>query len=76
MKVLVHSLLLEYPKEYKMVKHEDGKWKLYNHTGEKVLSEHSSKEDAEKREKQINFFKALETHPSLRKKLKNKSLAK
>ena len=59
-----------------MIKHEDGKWKIYNHTGEKVLSEHSSKEDAEKRLKQIEFFKDLETHPSLRKKLRNKDLAK
>jgi len=56
-----------------MIKNEDGKWKLYTKDGSRVLSTHSSKEDAEKREKQINFFKALETHPELARK---KSLVK
>ncbi len=51
-----------------MIKHEDSKWVLYNKEGTKKLSEHATKQEAEKREKQVQFFKALETHPELRKK--------
>ena len=42
----------------------------------KKLALFDTKEEAEKREKQISFFKALEAPPSIGKKLKNKNLAK
>ncbi len=59
-----------------MIKQEDGKFVLYSKDGSKKLSSHDTKEEAIKREKQVNFFKALETHPEIRKNLHNKKLGK
>lgn len=56
-----------------MIKKEGNQWKLYSKDGSKVLSSHDTKEEAEHREKQVNFFKALESHPEIAKK---KSLLK
>ena len=42
-----------------MIRHKNGKWILYNHDGTKILGEFDTKEEAEKREKQINYFKYL-----------------
>lgn len=44
--------------DYMIVK-EKSKWILYNHDGTEILGEFDSKEEAEKRERQINYFKHL-----------------
>lgn len=43
-----------------VIRHEDGKWVLYSHDGSKKLGEFETKEEAEKRERQIQFFKHQE----------------
>lgn len=55
-----------------MIKKQNDKFILYSSSGDKKLGEFDSREAAEKREKQINFFKALEKHPEIGKKLKKK----
>lgn len=59
-----------------MIKHEKNKWVLYNRDGTKKLSEHATEEEAIKREKQVNFFRALKEGKISKKQLRNKSLAK
>lgn len=44
--------------KYMIVK-SGNKWKLMNHDGTEVLGEFDTKEEAEKRERQINYFKHL-----------------
>lgn len=40
-----------------MIRHEDNKYVLYNHDGTKVLGTYDTKEEAEERERQINYWK-------------------
>lgn len=40
-----------------MIKHEKGKWILYNHDGTKKLGTFKSKTEAMLREKQVIYFK-------------------
>lgn len=42
-----------------MIKKIGDKYVLFNHDGTKRLGEFATKEEAEKREKQINYFKHL-----------------
>lgn len=56
-----------------MIKNEGGKWILYSHTGKK-LYEAESKEQAQKREAQINFFKAFKDGERPRPQVKKKGL--
>jgi hypothetical protein len=44
-----------------MIKHEGGKYVLYARDGKKKLGEFETKEAAEKRERQVRYFKAKET---------------
>lgn len=55
-----------------MIKHEGNKWILYNRDGSKKLSEHASKEEAVKREKQVRFFRALKEGKISKKDLRKK----
>ncbi len=48
------------------------KFILWSSDGSKKLGEFDSREAAENREKQIKFFKALESHPEIGKKLRKK----
>lgn len=50
-----------------MIRKQGEKFIIYSESGKK-LGEFNSKEEAEKRLKQIEFFKALETHPGIAKK--------
>lgn len=43
-----------------MIKKHGSKYVLYSHDGKKKLSEHKTKEEAEKREMQVKFFKHKE----------------
>jgi len=56
-----------------VIKKEGSKFVLHSKDGSKKLGEFATREEAVKREKQINFFKALETHPELRKKVNKKA---
>lgn len=46
-----------------MIKKQGSKWVLMSHNGDKKLGEFEMKEAAEKRERQINFFKAIKGRP-------------
>lgn len=42
-----------------MIVKKNNKYYLYSKDGKKILGRFETKEDAEKREKQINYFKAI-----------------
>lgn len=42
-----------------MIKQENGKYVLYSKDGSKKLGEYSTREAAETRERQINYFKNI-----------------
>lgn len=42
---------------HKTIRHEGGKWVLYNHAGTKKLGTYDTEEEAQKRERQIQYFK-------------------
>jgi hypothetical protein len=56
-----------------MIRKEGNKWILFSHDGKKHLGEFDSKEAAEKRERQINFFKAVTSHPEIANKIKREA---
>lgn len=45
-----------------MIRHEDGKWKLYTSDGSRVLGTHDTQEDAEAQERAIQKSKAQHHH--------------
>lgn len=53
-----------------MIRKEGSKFIILNKDGTKKLGEYASKEEAEKRLKQIEFFKALQKHPEIARKAK------
>ena len=59
-----------------MIKKIKGKFVVLSETTGRVFGRYRTKKEAEKRLKQIEFFKHLKASPSLRKSLRRKSLLK
>ncbi|MBI2658183.1 hypothetical protein HYX08_05820 [Candidatus Woesearchaeota archaeon] len=59
-----------------MIKKIKGKYVVLSETTGRKFGTYTSKEDAEKRLRQIEFFKRLKPSPKMRKGLKKKSLLK
>ena len=59
-----------------MIKKIKGKFVVLSETTCRVFGRYRTKKEAEKRLKQIEFFKRLKASPSLRKSLRRKSLLK
>ena len=59
-----------------MIKKVKGKYVVLSETTGRKFGTYTSKKDAEKRLKQIEFFKRLKSSPKMRKGLKKKSLLK
>ncbi len=59
-----------------MIKKIKGKYVVLSETTGRVFGRYRTKKEAEKRLKQIEFFKRLKASPSLRSRLKKKSLLK
>lgn len=59
-----------------MIKKIKGKYVVLSETTGRKFGTYGTKAEAEKRLKQVEFFKHLKESPSLRKKLKKKSLLK
>ena len=59
-----------------MIRKIKGKYVVMSETTERVFGRYTTKKEAEKRLKQIEFFKRLKGSPALRRKLKKKSLIK
>ncbi|MBI2654480.1 hypothetical protein HYX02_06770 [Candidatus Woesearchaeota archaeon] len=59
-----------------MIKKLKGKYVVLSETTGRVFGRYRTKKEAEKRLGQIEFFKRLKASPSLRRRLKKKSLIK
>ncbi len=59
-----------------MIKKIKGKYVVLSETTGRVFGRYRTKKEAEKRLKQIEFFKHLKASPSLRMRLRKKSLLK
>ena len=53
-----------------MIRKEGDKYVIKSKDGSKNLGEYATEEEAKKRLKQIEFFKALKNHPDLKRKAK------